>query len=110
MEVSPGFAFKGYTPAVSLKNGQVLRNNGEAEGKKTRVWNLLKGRRIGERAIRIGERIHLVQVAIPVGGEEAARSFYIGILGFTEQQNSGRDGRTQQHLVRSRPGESSRRC
>jgi catechol 2,3-dioxygenase-like lactoylglutathione lyase family enzyme len=27
-----------------------------------------------------------VQVAIPVGGEEAARSFYIGILGFTEQQ------------------------
>jgi catechol 2,3-dioxygenase-like lactoylglutathione lyase family enzyme len=27
-----------------------------------------------------------VQVAIPAGGEEAARSFYIGILGFTEQQ------------------------
>ncbi|MBV9886787.1 MAG: VOC family protein [Acidobacteria bacterium] len=26
-----------------------------------------------------------VQVAIPAGGEEAARSFYIGILGFTEQ-------------------------
>jgi catechol 2,3-dioxygenase-like lactoylglutathione lyase family enzyme len=25
-----------------------------------------------------------VQVAIPSGGEEAARSFYIGILGFTE--------------------------
>ena len=25
-----------------------------------------------------------VQVAIPAGGEEAARSFYIGILGFTE--------------------------
>jgi catechol 2,3-dioxygenase-like lactoylglutathione lyase family enzyme len=27
-----------------------------------------------------------VQVAIPAGGEEAARSFYVGILGFTEQQ------------------------
>jgi catechol 2,3-dioxygenase-like lactoylglutathione lyase family enzyme len=27
-----------------------------------------------------------VQVAIPAGGEEAARSFYIGILGFTEQE------------------------
>jgi catechol 2,3-dioxygenase-like lactoylglutathione lyase family enzyme len=27
-----------------------------------------------------------VQIAIPAGGEEAARSFYIGILGFTEQQ------------------------
>ena len=27
-----------------------------------------------------------VQVAIPAGGEEAARSFYIGILGFTEQR------------------------
>jgi catechol 2,3-dioxygenase-like lactoylglutathione lyase family enzyme len=27
-----------------------------------------------------------VQVAIPAGGEEVARSFYIGILGFTEQQ------------------------
>ncbi|MBV8515715.1 MAG: VOC family protein [Acidobacteria bacterium] len=26
-----------------------------------------------------------VQVAIPAGGEDAARSFYIGILGFTEQ-------------------------
>jgi catechol 2,3-dioxygenase-like lactoylglutathione lyase family enzyme len=26
-----------------------------------------------------------VQVAIPAGGEEAARSFYIGILGFSEQ-------------------------
>ena len=26
-----------------------------------------------------------VQVAIPAGGEEAARSFYTGILGFTEQ-------------------------
>jgi catechol 2,3-dioxygenase-like lactoylglutathione lyase family enzyme len=26
-----------------------------------------------------------VQVAIPAGGEEAARSFYVGILGFTEQ-------------------------
>ena len=26
-----------------------------------------------------------VQVAIPAGGEESARSFYIGILGFTEQ-------------------------
>ena len=26
-----------------------------------------------------------VQVAIPAGGEEAARSFYSGILGFTEQ-------------------------
>jgi catechol 2,3-dioxygenase-like lactoylglutathione lyase family enzyme len=36
-----------------------------------------------------------VQVAIPAGGEEAARSFYIGILGFTEQQKpaalAGRD-------------------
>jgi catechol 2,3-dioxygenase-like lactoylglutathione lyase family enzyme len=27
-----------------------------------------------------------VQVAIPAGAEEIARSFYIGILGFTEQQ------------------------
>jgi catechol 2,3-dioxygenase-like lactoylglutathione lyase family enzyme len=27
-----------------------------------------------------------VQIAVPAGGEEAARSFYIGILGFTEQQ------------------------
>ena len=27
-----------------------------------------------------------VQVAIPAGGEEAARSFYVGILGFSEQQ------------------------
>jgi catechol 2,3-dioxygenase-like lactoylglutathione lyase family enzyme len=27
-----------------------------------------------------------VQIAIPAGGEEAARSFYIGILGFTEHQ------------------------
>ncbi|HSY78062.1 MAG TPA: VOC family protein [Verrucomicrobiae bacterium] len=27
-----------------------------------------------------------VQIAIPVGGEEAARSFYVGILGFNEQQ------------------------
>ena len=27
-----------------------------------------------------------VQVAIPAGGEEAARSFYAGILGFTEQE------------------------
>ncbi len=27
-----------------------------------------------------------VQVAIPAGGEETARSFYIGILGFTEQE------------------------
>ncbi len=27
-----------------------------------------------------------VQVAIPASGEEAARSFYIGILGFAEQQ------------------------
>jgi catechol 2,3-dioxygenase-like lactoylglutathione lyase family enzyme len=27
-----------------------------------------------------------VQIAIPAGGEEAARSFYVGILGFTEQQ------------------------
>ena len=27
-----------------------------------------------------------VQVAIPAGGEEAARSFYIGILGFTEME------------------------
>ena len=27
-----------------------------------------------------------VQVAIPAGGEKSARSFYIGILGFTEQQ------------------------
>jgi catechol 2,3-dioxygenase-like lactoylglutathione lyase family enzyme len=26
-----------------------------------------------------------VQVAIPAGGEDAARSFYIGILGFIEQ-------------------------
>ena len=26
-----------------------------------------------------------VQVAIPAGGEEAARSFYVGILSFTEQ-------------------------
>ena len=26
-----------------------------------------------------------LQVAIPTGGEEAARSFYIGILGFSEQ-------------------------
>jgi catechol 2,3-dioxygenase-like lactoylglutathione lyase family enzyme len=26
-----------------------------------------------------------VQVAIPAGGEESARSFYIGILGFAEQ-------------------------
>lgn len=25
-----------------------------------------------------------VQLAIPVGGEEAARAFYLGILGFTE--------------------------
>ena len=36
-----------------------------------------------------------VQVAIPAGGEEAARSFYIDILGFTEQQKpaalAGRD-------------------
>lgn len=36
-----------------------------------------------------------VQVAIPAGGEGAARSFYIGILGFTEQQKpaalAGRD-------------------
>jgi len=36
-----------------------------------------------------------VQVAIPAGGEEAARSFYIGILGFTEQKKpatmAGRD-------------------
>ena len=27
-----------------------------------------------------------VQVAIPAGGEDSARSFYIGILGFSEQQ------------------------
>jgi predicted enzyme related to lactoylglutathione lyase len=27
-----------------------------------------------------------VQIAIPAGDEEIARSFYIGILGFTEQQ------------------------
>src|SRR3984885_1829375 len=36
-----------------------------------------------------------VQVAFPAGGEEAARSFYIGILGFTEQKKpaalAGRD-------------------
>ena len=27
-----------------------------------------------------------VQIAIPAGGEDSARSFYVGILGFTEHQ------------------------
>ncbi|MBM7781856.1 VOC family protein [Arthrobacter tumbae] len=38
------------------------------------------------RATGFGLGIHHVQLALPVGGEDACRQFYVGVLGLTEVQ------------------------